>query len=234
MAAKVLSCSSGVKMLAARPIFRDRKDAGKILATRVKTLIKDTDVLVLGLPRGGIPVAFEVAQAIHAELDVFSVRKLGVPGHEELAIGAIARGGVRVLNHALMRELGISPAEMEQITERERMELEARERLYREGRPPLAVEDRTVILVDDGLATGATMQAGARALRLRHPTQLIVAVPVAARRTCEDLRRDVDLIICPATPEPFYAVGAWYEDFTQTSDAQVRELLERSAREHVS
>jgi putative phosphoribosyl transferase len=234
MAVKVLFRQARGKMLATPPLFRNREDAGKVLAIHVREVIADSGVIVLGLPRGGIPVAFEVAQALHTDLDVFNVRKLGVPGYEEAAMGAIASGGVRVLNRALIHELGISPAEVEQVTERERMELESRERLYREGRPPLEVEDRPVILVDDGLATGASMQAGARALRARRPRRIIVAVPVAARQTCESLRRDVDGIICAATPEPFYAVGEWYEDFTQTTDAEVRQLLERSAREHVT
>ncbi|HWF08347.1 MAG TPA: phosphoribosyltransferase [Bryobacteraceae bacterium] len=220
-------------MPATTPLFRNRADAGKILAARVEADIGDTSALVLGLPRGGVPVAFEVAQTLHGDLDVFTVRKLGVPTLEEMAMGAIASGGVRFLNRALIHELGISQAEVEQVTAREWTELQGRERLYREGRPPLEVEDRTIILVDDGLATGASMHAAARALRAWRPKEIIIAVPVAARQTCDDLRRDVDRIICAATPEPFYAVGAWYEDFTQTTDAEVRDLLERSARERV-
>jgi putative phosphoribosyl transferase len=213
------------------PLFRDRVEAGQILAQRLKAVVRESNLIVLALPRGGVPVGFKVAQALHADLDVFLVRKIGVPGHEELAIGAIASGGIRVLNHALIAELGISTTVIDRVTAREQQEIERRERLYREGRSALAVGGRTVILVDDGLATGATMLAAARAVRGWQPKRIIVAVPVASREACEKCRRHVDETICAETPEPFYAVGACYEDFSQTSDAEVRELLERAAHE---
>jgi len=215
------------------PIFRDRIEAGQVLAQRLKGVIRDSNPIVLALPRGGVPVGFEVAKALHSDLDIFLVRKLGVPGHEELAIGAIASGGIRVLNQTLIRELGLTSLVIDSITARERREIERRERLYREHRPPLAVGDRTVILVDDGLATGATMLAAARALRIQRPKRIIVAVPVASREACDEFRRHVDETVCAETPEPFYSVGSWYEDFSQTSDAEVRELLERAAHERV-
>lgn len=214
-------------------IFRDRIEAGQVLAQRLKGVIRDSNPIVLALPRGGVPVGFEVAKALHSDLDIFLVRKLGVPGHEELAIGAIASGGIRVLNQALIRELGLTSLVIDSITARQRREIERRERLYREDRPPLAVGDRTVILIDDGLATGATMLAAARALRIQRPKRIIVAVPVASREACEEFRRHVDETVCAETPEPFYSVGSWFEDFSQTSDAEVRELLERAAHERV-
>lgn len=213
------------------PIFRDRTDAGRVLAERVVHSVHDRDVLVLGLPRGGVPVAFEIAHALHAELDVFLVRKLGLPGHEELAIGAIASGGVRVLNEALLAELHLSPRLIDQIAAREERELRRREELYREGRPPLPVRNRTVLLVDDGLATGASMKAAAQALQLQGPKRLIVAVPVAASQTCDEFRMHVDEVICAYTPQPFMAVGLWYEDFSQTTDQEVQHLLEDAARQ---
>jgi len=216
-----------------RPLFRDRFEAGRILGQRVGQVIRDPSALVLALPRGGVPVGFEVAQALHADLDVFLVRKLGVPGHEELAMGAIASGGIRVLNHALIRQLQLPSDLVETATAREQRELDRREILYREGRPALPVDNRTAILVDDGLATGATMLAAARALRLKKPKRIIVAVPVASKEACNDIRAHVDKIICAETPHPFYAVGVWYEDFSQTSDSEVRELLE-GARKFVS
>ncbi|HEX4810602.1 MAG TPA: phosphoribosyltransferase [Bryobacteraceae bacterium] len=208
------------------PIFRDRIEAGNALAKRVADSVHDRDVLVLALPRGGVPVGFQVAQALHAELDVFLVRKLGLPGQEELAIGAIASGGIRVLNEALIAELQLSPKLIEQIAAREERELKVREELYREGRPPLSVRDRTIILVDDGLATGASMKAAARAIRMQSAKRIIVAVPVAAKQTCNEFRMDVDQIICAYTPEPFLAVGVWYEDFSQTTEQEVQKLLE--------
>jgi putative phosphoribosyl transferase len=210
------------------PIFRNRVDAGKILAAHLSGLIRDPNLLVLALPRGGVPVGFEVARALGAELDVFLVRKLGLPGQEELAIGAIASGGVRVLNEALVRELRFSPSLIDQITAREQRELERREELYREGRPALPVRDRAVILVDDGLATGASMKAASQALQLQGPKRVVVAVPVAAEKTCDEFRMNVDEIVCAYTPEPFMAVGIWYEDFSQTTDDEVKRLLKQA------
>jgi putative phosphoribosyl transferase len=222
------------QVMDARQIYRDRTEAGQILAQHVIANVHDVNPLVLALPRGGVPVAFQVARALRAELDIFLVRKLGLPGHEELAIGAIASGGVRVLNRELIEELQLSEGLIDRITAIEEQELQRRERLYRENRPPLVVRDRTVILIDDGLATGASMMAGVRALRPQNPHRIIVAVPVAAPETCQEFRAHADEIICPATPEPFGAVGAWYDDFSQTSDDEVRELLERAARERSS
>jgi predicted phosphoribosyltransferase len=210
--------------------FRDRADAGRRLAAELTTYANRPDVLVLALPRGGVPVGFEVAQALNAPLDVFLVRKLGVPGHEELAMGAIASGGIYVLNDEVVNSLRI-PAEMiDAAAYSERRELDRRERAYRDDRPPADVRGRTVVLVDDGLATGATMRAAAAALRRQDPARIVVAVPTAARETCDGLSALVDDIVCATTPEPFYAVGLWYEDFSQTTDAEVRDLLERAAR----
>jgi putative phosphoribosyl transferase len=212
-----------------KPLFRDRHEAGRILGQRVRRIIRDDSAVVLALPRGGVPVGFEVAQALHADLDIFLVRKLGVPGHEEVAMGAIASGGIRVLKHSLIAQLGLTPDIVEAVTAAERLELARREALYREGRPPIPLHGRTAMLVDDGLATGSTMMAAARALRAQGPKRIVVAVPVASAEACEDIRARVDEIICAFTPEPFYAVGLWYEDFSQTSDEEVRELLERAA-----
>jgi putative phosphoribosyl transferase len=214
-----------------RPNFRDRFDAGKKLAEHVLNRIHDPDVLVLALPRGGVPVGFEVARALHAELDIFLVRKLGLPGQEELAIGAIASGGVRVLNESLLDELQLSPRLIEQIAKRKEQELKRREELYREGLPARPIQGRTVILVDDGLATGASMRAAAQAVRLQGPKRVIAAVPVAATETCDEFRMDVDEIICAYTPQPFFSVGMWYEDFSQTTDEEVQRLLEEAARQ---
>ena len=221
-------------MFSPTPFFRDRFEAGRILGGRVARVIQDPSAVALALPRGGVPVGFEVAQALHDDMDVFMVRKLGVPGHEELAMGAIASGGVRVLNEALIRQLRLPPDVVEAVTAREQRELARREAFYREGRPPVPLEGRTVILVDDGLATGATMLAAARAIRQRQPKRIIVAVPVAAPQACQEFRAHVDMIICAETPDPFYAVGVWYEDFSQVSDLEVRELLERAARQRVA
>jgi putative phosphoribosyl transferase len=220
-------------MLASLP-FRNRAEAGRFLADRLKPPVADQNAIVLALPRGGVPVGFEVARVLHADLDVFLVRKLGVPGQEELAMGAIASGGVRVLNDTLIRQLLISQATIDQVTARERQEIDVRERAYRNGKAALPLQGRTVVLVDDGLATGATMLAAARAVRAEQPNQIIVAVPVASRQACDELRHYVDQVICGGTPEPFDAVGAWYQDFSQTSDAEVRDLLERASREGAS
>jgi putative phosphoribosyl transferase len=209
--------------------FSDRRQAGKKLATQLATYSNRSDVLVLALPRGGVPVAFEVALALRAPLDVFLVRKLGVPGHEELAMGAIATGGIRVLNEEVTSQMQISSSAIDEVAKREEQELERRERLYHGDRAPPDARDRTVILIDDGLATGSTMRAAARAMRGMQPSKIVVAVPVAAAETCADLRAEVDEVICVATPEPFMAVGAWYSDFEQTSDREVRELLDRIA-----
>jgi len=210
--------------------FRDRRDAGRQLAGDLMSYADRDDVLVLALPRGGVPVAFEVAQALHTPLDVFLVRKLGLPGHEELAMGAIATGDVVVLNAEVVQELNIPRRVIDAVAARERQELARRERLYRDDRPPPAVHTRIVILVDDGLATGATMRAAAAALRQQHPQRLVVAVPTAAPATCDEFRDEVDEIVCAITPEPFYAVGLWYEDFSPTSDDEVRHLLAQAAR----
>ena len=210
--------------------FRDRVDAGRRLASRLGAYAGREDVCVLGLPRGGVPVAAEVAAALGAPLDVFVVRKLGVPGHEELAMGAIASGGVRVLNDETVDALRIAPAEIEAATARAAAELRRREDLYRGGRPPLDVRGRSVILVDDGLATGSTMRAAAAALRRLGPARTVVAVPVAAPERCAALREEVDEVVCVLLPESFYAVGAWYEDFSQTTDGEVRRCLDGAAR----
>lgn len=209
------------------PLFHDRADAGQQLATRLKNYAGRPDVLVLALPRGGVPVAFEVARALGAPLDVFLVRKLGVPGQEELAMGAIASGGTYVLNDEVVDGLQIPPRVIRAVADTERRELERRERHYRGDHSPPDVCDRIVILVDDGLATGSTMRAAAAALRRMKPAWLVVAVPVAAAEICDRLRPEVDAVICAATPEPFYAVGMWYHDFSQTTDEEVRALMTR-------
>lgn len=213
------------------PLFKDRKDAGRKLAAKLTKYANRPDVVVLGLPRGGVPVAFEVAQALNAPLDVFLVRKLGVPGHEELAMGAIGSGGVQVLNEAVVQALNIPPSVIKAVADRERQELDRRERAYRDGRPPLDFRGKTVILVDDGLATGATMAAAVKGIRAQDATQVVVAVPTAALETCESLENIVDDIICAETPEPFFGVGMWYADFSQTSDEVVRALLARAAED---
>jgi len=210
------------------PPFRDRADAGKALAGVVGRLILDPNSLVLALPRGGVPVGFEVARALRTELDVFLVRKLGLPGQEELAIGAIASGGVRVLNDSLIEELGLSRGVIDHLTATAEDELKRGEELYRRGRPALVVRDRTVILVDDGLATGATMRAASEALRLQEPARIVIAVPVAAKEIFDEFRASATEIICLHTPKEFTAVGVWYEDFSQTSDDEVEALLARA------
>jgi putative phosphoribosyl transferase len=210
--------------------FRDRRDAGRRLATNLATYAGRPDVIVLALPRGGVPVAFDVAQALAAPLDVFLVRKLGMPGHEEFAIGAIASGGVTVLNEDTLREYGVSREQVADVVEAEQRELERREHRYRGDRAFPDLAGRTVILIDDGLATGSTMRAAVAALRQERPARVIVAVPTAPAETCEELRTIVDEMVCLITPDPFYAVGLWYEDFSQTTDEEVRELLESAAR----
>jgi putative phosphoribosyl transferase len=206
--------------------FRDRFEAGQLLGPAVAERLRGrSNVIVLALPRGGVPVGYEVARTLGAPLDVFIVRKLGVPGHEELAMGAIASGGVRVLNDDVLRHIPVPKSTIEAVAKREQAELVRREASYRGSKPPLDVRGRTVVVVDDGLATGSTMRAAVRALRAMDAGSIIVAVPVAARETCDEFRAEVDDIVCLRTPEPFQAVGLWYEDFTQTTDEEVHELL---------
>lgn len=209
-------------------LFRDRSDAGRHLAAALCNFSSE-DLLVLGLPRGGVPVAYEVSHALAAPLDFFLVRKLGVPGQRELAMGAIASGGVRVVNEEVIRQLEIPSAVLDAVAAEEWQELRRREQLYRANRQLPRIKSRTVILIDDGLATGSTMRAASRALRKLNPHRIIVAVPVASAESCEALSQEVDDIICLRTPEPFRAVGYWYEDFSETSDDEVRELLQRAA-----
>ena len=210
--------------------FRDRTEAGKLLAAKLGRYANRTDVLVLALPRGGVPVAFEVARELNAPLDLFLVRKLGVPGHEELAMGAIASGGGRVLNDEVVAHLRISDDLINAVAAGEELELERRERAYRGERPMPAVDGRTVILIDDGVATGSTMRAAVAALRQKSPAYLVVAVPTAAASTASELRAEVDDFVAVIEPEEFFAVGQWYENFSQTTDAEVRDLLERTAQ----
>jgi predicted phosphoribosyltransferase len=212
------------------PAFRDRVDAGRALAAQLVEAYRGEEALVLGLPRGGVPVAFEVACALDAPLDVFLVRKLGAPGHEELAMGAIASGGVRVLNEDVVEALGVPPAVVDAIAARELAELRRRERMYRGERPYPSVAGRTVFLVDDGLATGATMRAAVAGVRLLEPAALVVAVPVAPPDTIAELRGQVDDVVALLAPERLMSVGQWYADFSQTTDDEVRELLGRAAR----
>jgi predicted phosphoribosyltransferase len=209
-------------------IYRDRIDAGKQLAARLSDYVNRDDVLVLALPRGGVPVAHEVAKALHAPLDIFLVRKLGVPGHEELAMGAISTGGVRVINADVVDYLRIPARVVDAVVDTELRELARRERLYRGARKEPDVSGKTAILVDDGLATGSTMRAAVEALRQQHPARIVVAVPVSAPETCDEYRMGVDEIICAQTPEFFMGVGKWYSDFSQTTDEEVREILARS------
>jgi predicted phosphoribosyltransferase len=214
--------------------FADRAEAGQLLAEKLLDYAGRDDVIVLGLPRGGVPVAFEVAQRLGAPLDVFIVRKLGVPGFEELALGAIASGGVRVLNQDVARSLPNVEEALESITARETAELQRREQSYRDGRAAPELRGRTVILVDDGLATGATMRAAVEALRRRDVARIVVAAPVGAPETCRELQDEVDEIVCAMAPEYFQAVGQYYENFSQTSDEEVRELLARAAQDRQS
>jgi putative phosphoribosyl transferase len=207
-------------------IFRNRSDAGQYLATKLLQYKGREDVLVLALPRGGVPVAFEVARVLQVPMDIFLVRKLGVPGHEELAMGAIATGGVRVLNEDTVNYLGIPPDVIDSVAEMELKELKRREIAYRGNRPEPHVKGKTVILIDDGLATGSTIRAAAQALRGQDPAWIIVAVPVSAPQTCDEYRMGVDEIVCAVTPKRFLGVGRWYVDFSQTTDEEVRDLLE--------
>lgn len=209
--------------------FRDRREAGRVLARLLGRYAGRDDVVVLALPRGGVPVAYEVAKALAAPLDVFVVRKLGVPGHRELAMGALASGGSLVLDERLIRSLRIGEAAIERTLAAEARELERRELAYRGDRELPELEGKTVILVDDGLATGSTMRAAALAVRKHRPARIVVAVPVAAAQTCNELRADVDEVVCAVTPRAFHAVGLWYDDFSQTRDAEVRELLAQAA-----
>lgn len=210
-------------------IFQDRIEAGRSLGVRLVEFAGEENVLVLALPRGGVPVGFEVARALNAPLDVFLVRKLGVPGRQELAMGAIASGGVRLLDAETVRALGISSQQVEEIARLETLELERREQLYRGSRKALDVRDRTVVLVDDGMATGLTMRAAIAALRREGSRRIVVAVPVAAGETCEEIESVADAVVCLHTPMEFFAVGQWYRDFSQTSDEEVRDLLDRAA-----
>jgi len=211
------------------PRFRDRADAGRQLAAQLLTYANRPDVLILALPRGGVPVAFEVAQALHTPLDVFLVRKLGMPGFAELALGALASGGMVIANAAIANPLGLRDRLIASIAARERRTLERREQAYRGDRPPPDMRGKTVILVDDGLATGTTMRAAVAALRQRQTARIVVAVPVAPLVVCAALRAEVDAVVCLITPEPFDAVGRWYADFAQTTDDAVRELLDCAA-----
>ena len=213
-----------------QPIFHDRADAGRVLARDLAGYAGRGDVIVLALPRGGVPVGSEVARALGAPLDVFLVRKLGLPGHEELAMGAIASGGIRLINEDVVQAYGVTRAEIEAVAAAEQKELDRREVAYRDGRPLPPLEGRTVILVDDGLATGSTMRAAVLAVREESPARIVVAVPVAAAETCDEFQSIVDDIVCAETPNPFYAVGLWYENFTQTTDDEVHDLLSTTAR----
>ena len=210
--------------------FQDRRQAGRALSEELRKYVGRNDVVVLALPRGGVPVAFEVARRLEAPLDLFLVRKLGTPGHRELAMGAIASGGIRVLNDDVVRWSGIAQDDIDAVAHEEERELLRRELAYREGRDPVPVEGRVAILVDDGLATGSTMRAAVKAVRQRDPSRVVVAVPVGARDTCDELSAIADEVVCVGTPEPFSAVGQWYADFDQTTDDEVRRLLSEHAR----
>jgi putative phosphoribosyl transferase len=212
-------------------VFADRTDAGRALARELSRYAGRDDLLVLALLRGGAPIGFEIARHLHAPMDVFLVRKLGVPDYEELAMGAIASGGTRVINDAVVRQLGITEEQIEEVARREQRELERREAVFRNGAPPVDVAGRTCILVDDGLATGSTMRAAVQALKNRGPGKIIVAVPVASSDTCAEFDALVDEMVCLYTPEPFQSVGRWYDDFAQLTDDEVRAYLGRAAHE---
>jgi putative phosphoribosyl transferase len=209
-------------------LFANRFEAGRVLASKLGEFSGRNDIVVLALPRGGVPVAYEVAQALHAPLDVFVVRKLGTPGQEELAMGALAPGGITVLNREVIQALGIPQQTIDAVVAREERELGRREREYRDGRPAASIRGNTAILVDDGLATGSSMRVAAKALRKEAAAQIVVAVPVASPSTCAEFETEVDKVVCATTPEPFWAVGQWYRDFSQTTDEEVRELLARA------
>jgi putative phosphoribosyl transferase len=213
-------------------IFRNRREAGQRLASHLGKYANREDVIVLGVPRGGVPIAFEVATALNLPLDVFVLRKLGVPEHEELAFGAIGSGGVRVLDREIVESVGLSDLIIEMVTRSERAELARREQTYRGGRPPLDVRGKTVILVDDGIATGASLRAGVRALRQMHPAAIVIAAPVAPQTTVNRLRREADEVVCTEIPDRFYGVGQFYHDFSQVSDEEVNELLKNTSRQH--
>ena len=208
--------------------FTDRRDAGRILAQKLSAYAKQTDVIVLALPRGGVPVAYEVAIALHAPLDIFLVRKLGLPGRDELAIGAIASGGIRVLNDEIIRVLSVPEEVINIVARNELQELQRREHNYRGNCPPPEIRGRKIILVDDGLATGASMRAAVVGVRAQHPTRIVIAVPAAAPELCDAFKFEVDEMVCGMTPEPFYGLSRWYEDFSQTTDAEVRMFLEEA------
>ena len=211
--------------------FKDRRDAGRKLAQKLSAYARGQDTLILALPRGGVPVAYEVALTLNVPMDIFIVRKLGLPGREELAIGAIASGGIRVLNSDVIRMLSIPEEVINFVARRELQELQRRERLYRGNRPSPEVRDRTVVIIDDGLATGASMRAAVAGVRAQYPTRLVVAVPAAAAETCDAFRSEVEEVVCAITPEPFYGVSRWYEDFSQVTDEEVRTLLEEANRQ---
>lgn len=208
--------------------FRDRRDAGRVLARKLSAYTGQTDVIVLALPRGGVPVAYEVALALHAPLDIFLVRKLGLPGREELAIGAIASGGIRVLNNDIIRALNVPEEVINIVARNESQELQRRERNYRGESSAPEVRDRKVILIDDGLATGASMHAAVVGVRAQHPARIIIAVPAAAPELCDAYQFEVDEMVCAMTPEPFYGLSRWYEDFSQTTDEEVRMFLKEA------
>jgi putative phosphoribosyl transferase len=211
--------------------FQDRTHAGRLLAKELRRYADRQDVLVMGMPRGGVPVAFEIAKSLRVPLDVFIVRKLGVPGHEELAMGAIASGGIRILNHAVIGSTRIPEEVLEAVTKKERIEMERRELAYRGHRSAPMVRDKTIILVDDGIATGSTMLAAIAALKLQQPARIIVAAPAAPAESCDELQRTVDEVVVIARPDPFYSVGQSYESFGQASDQEVQELLRDTTRQ---